>query len=316
MNNHKNARLTPHSRWTLVRRVLIEGFSKAEVGRAMGVSYPTVRKWVQRYQAEGMAGLLDLSSRPESCPHQTPERVCERIEALRRERRTYCQISRELGVSETTICRILRSKGLNRLRLLEPAPPILRYERDAPGDLIHLDIKKLGRFHQPGHRVTGNRRIDSVGAGWEYVHVAIDDHSRVAHATIHGDETAASACDALLSAVRYYRSLGIDIKRVMTDNGSCYRSRRFRQLCKQLGIKHLYTKPYTPRTNGKAERFIQTCLRQWAYARSYDHSLHRQQHLPMWLHQYNWHRPHAGINYVPPIHRLQLNGNNLVALHS
>lgn len=316
MNAHKNARLTPHSRWTLVRRVLIEGLSPAEVARAMGVSYPTVCKWVERYRKEGRAGLEDRSSRPKHCPHQTPEEDRDRIEALRRERRTYRQISLELGVSETTVCRILRSKGLNRLRLLEPAPPIVRYERDAPGDLIHLDIKKLGRFHQPGHRVTGDRRIDSVGAGWEYVHVALDDHSRVAHATIHGDEAAASACDALLSAVRYYRGLGIEVQRVMTDNGSCYRSSRFRRLCRRLGIKRLYTKPYTPRTNGKAERFIQTSLRQWAYARSYNHSLHRQQHLPLWLHHYNWHRPHAGINFQTPIQRLQLHGNNLVALHS
>lgn len=316
MNVHKNARLTQHSRWTLVRRVLIEGLSIAEVARAMGVSYPTVRKWVERYRKEGRAGLDDRSSRPQRCPHRTPDHDRDRVEALRRERRTYRQISLELGVSETTVCRILRSKGLNRLRLLEPAPAILRYERDAPGDLIHLDIKKLGRFHKPGHRVTGNRRIDSMGAGWEYVHVALDDHSRVAHATIHGDETASSACDALLSAVRYYRGLGIEIQRVMTDNGSCYRSHKFRRLCRRLGIKHLYTKPYTPRTNGKAERFIQTSLRQWAYARSYDHSLHRQQHLPLWLHHYNWHRPHAGINNQTPIQRLQLNGNNLVALHN
>lgn len=316
MNTHKNARLTAHSRLTLVRRVLVEGLSKAEVARAMGVSYPTVRKWVKRYQKAGRAGLVDGSSRPHHCPHQTPESIRDRVESLRRERRTYRQISQELGVSETTVCRILRSRGLNRLRLLEPAPPIVRYEREAPGDLIHLDIKKLGRFRRPGHRVTGNRRIDSVGAGWEYVHVALDDHSRVAHASIYSDETAVSACDALLTAARYYRSLGIAVKRVMTDNGSCYCSDRFRRLCRRLRIKHIRTKPYTPKTNGKAERFIQTSLRQWAYARSYDHSLHRLHHLPLWLHHYNWHRPHAGINYQTPIQRLKLNGNNLVALHS
>lgn len=316
MNTHKNARLTVRSRLTLVNRVLVDGMSKAEVARAMGVSYATVRKWVNRYQKGGQAALADGSSRPQRCPHRTPDNIRDQVELLRRERRTYRQISQQLEVSETTVCRILRSRGLNCLRLLEPAPPIVRYEREAPGDLIHLDIKKLGRFRQPGHRVTGNRRIDSVGAGWEYVHVTIDDHSRVAHAAIYNDETAASACDALLSAVRYYKSLGIAVKRVMTDNGSCYRSDRFRRLCRRLGAKQIYTKPYTPKTNGKAERFIQTSLRQWAYARSYDHSLHRQHHLPLWLHQYNWHRPHAGINYQTPIQRLKLNGNNLVALHS
>jgi transposase InsO family protein len=177
-----------------------------------------------------------------------------------------------------------------------------------------LDIKKLGRFRRPGHRVTGDRRQDSPGAGWEYVHVAIDDHSRIAFSSIHSDESGPSACSALLKAVRYYASLGIRFKRLMTDNGSCYKSRKFRRLCRRLRLKHLRTKPYTPRTNGKAERFIQSALREWAYARSYESSDQRAAHLPIWLHQYNWHRPHASLKYLPPISRLPI-ANNLVGLH-
>ncbi len=168
---------------------------------------------------------------------------------------------------------------LNRLANLEPAPPVQRYEHEKPGDLLHLDIKKLGRFHRPGHRVTGDRRQDSPGAGWEYAHVAVDDHSRVACSALYPDETGRSACLALLQALRYYAGLGIRFSRLLTDNGACYRSKRFQKLCRRLGFKHLRTKPYTPQTNGKAERFIQTALREWAYARSYDSSVQRAEHL-------------------------------------
>ncbi|SHE51856.1 Integrase core domain-containing protein [Modicisalibacter ilicicola DSM 19980] len=190
------------------------------------------------------------------------------------------------------------------------------YEHDAPGDLLHLDIKKLGRFARPGHRVTGDRQQNTRGAGWEYVHIAIDDHSRVAFGTRYPDETGWSACYALLEAVRYYRGLGIRFTRVLTDNGACYRAGAFHRLCRRLGLKRKRTRPYTPRTNGKAERFIQSALREWAYSRSYESSEQRGQHLPAWLHQYNWHRPHASLDYQPPVSRLGLSVNNLVGLHT
>ena len=180
--------------------------------------------------------------------------------------------------------------------------------------MLHLDIKKLGRFNRPGHRVTADRTLNSRGAGWEYVHIAIDDHSRIATASVHPDESATSVCAALLQAVRYYRSLGIRFARVLTDNGVAYRSRKFQRLCRRLGIKPKRTKPYTPRTNGKAERFIQTALREWAYARSYESSSQRTEHLPGWLHRYNWHRPHSSLGYLPPVSRLK-SLNNLVGLH-
>lgn len=182
--------------------------------------------------------------------------------------------------------------------------------------MLHLDIKKLARFRQPGHRVTGIPRKDSKGIGWEYVHVAIDDASRLAFTTIHPDESCDSACKALLAALDYYAGFGIRIQRIMTDNGPCYRSKRFQALCRNLGLRHVRTRPYTPRTNGKAERFIQTALREWAYARSYDCSEHRAQHMPVWLHEYNWHRPHSALNYQPPISKLGISANNLLGLHS
>ena len=316
MNIHQNARLTPRGRALLVRRIVEDGLRVREAAQACGVSERTAYKWLARYRAGGWDGLRDRSSRPQRCPHQTPADTGQRIIDLRRQRRTYRQISQELGVSVSTVGRVLTRAGLNRLSMLEPARPTNRYVYDEPGGLLHLDIKKLGRFRRPGHRVTGNRRQDSPGAGWEYVHVAVDDASRVALTTVHRDETGRSACRALIAAVRYFAGFGIVIQRVLTDNGSCYKSRRFARLCHRLGIRHLRTRPYTPRTNGKAERFIQTVLREWAYARSYDSSDHRMQHLPVWLHQYNWHRPHASLDYQPPISSLGLPMNNLLGLHT
>ena len=316
MNLHHNARLTPRGRALLVRRITEDGLRPAEAAQAAGVSVRTAYKWLARYRAEGLAGLYDRSSRPRHCPHQTAEPIRCRILELRRQRRTYRRISRELGVAPSTVGRVLVRAGLNRLSLLEPATPANRYVYDHPGELLHLDIKKLGRFRRPGHRVTGNRRQDSPGAGWEYVHVAVDDASRVAFTTIHPRENGDCACRALIAALRYYSGFGIRIQRVMTDNGSCYKSRRFARLCHRLGIRHLRTKPYSPRTNGKAERFIQTALREWAYARSYDCSAHRAEYLPVWLHHYNWHREHASLAYQPPISALSLTMNNLVGLHS
>lgn len=317
MNTHKNARLTFHGRALLVRRILEHGQRPVEAAQAMGVSARTAYKWLARYRAQGQPGLYEASSRPARCPHRLPEATRQRIVALRRERRIYRAISAEVGVPVTTVARVLQRAGLNRLAALDPAPPIRRYEHDAPGDLLHLDIKKLGRFKRPGHRVTGSRQAGaSRGAGWEYVHVAIDDHSRISWATIKPDETGASAWRALIAAVRYYRHLGVRITRVLTDNGSCYRSHVFAKACQRLGIRHRRTRAYRPRTNGKAERLIQTALQEWAYARSYAHADQRAAHLPHWLHHYNWHRPHASLDYKTPISRLGLDVNNLVGLHS
>jgi transposase InsO family protein len=236
---------------------------------------------------------------------------------LRRARYTGKQIAVELVLSAATVSRILRRLGLNKLAALEPCEPVRRYERERPGEMIHLDIKKLNRFDEPGHRVTGNRRAGrSEGAGWEFVHVAIDDASRIAFAKVMASERKRSATAFLKAALAYYESLGIKVERVMTDNGSCYKSFAFRRLCKRLGLKHIRTKPYTPKTNGKAERFIQTCLREWAYAQAYQHSRQRTEHLPNWLHRYNWHRPHAGIGAKTPISRLGLTRNNVLRLHT
>jgi transposase InsO family protein len=316
MNNHKNARLTVHGRVLLVQRVIQEGLRPIEVAQAMGVSSRTVYKWLHRFQAEGQAGLRNRSSRPRHCPHATPSERIQQVLLRRQGRQTYRQIAAELGIGPSTVARHLNRAGLNRLAYLDPPKPQNRYEHAAPGDLLHLDIKKLGRFKRPGHRVTGDRRnTPQRGPGWEYVHVAIDDHSRVAVAFIHPDETASSTCHALLSTVRHYAGLGIRFRQVLTDNGPAYLSRAFARLCRRLGLTHRRTRPYTPRTNGKAERFIQTALREWAYARAYETSEQRGLHLFPWLHKYNWHRPHASLGYLPPISRLSHPVNNLVALH-
>ena len=317
MNNHKNARLTVHGRLLLVRRIVEHGLRPVEAAQAMGVSPRTAYKWLHRYRTEGEAGLQNRSSRPHQCPHATSTALEKRVIKLRRQRQTYRQIALSLGLSQCTVARILVRAGLNRLSHLEPARPDNRYEHDAPGDLLHLDIKKLGRFKRPGHRVTGSRiNTPKQGPGWEYVHIAIDDHSRIAFGSIHPDETARSACKALIKAVRYYRRLGIRFQRVLTDNGAAYKSKAFGRLCRKLGLVHKRTRPYTPRTNGKAERFIQTALREWAYARSYKTSTERAEHLAPWIHQYNWHRPHASLNYLPPISRSGLSVNNLLSNHS
>jgi transposase InsO family protein len=301
----------------MVRAVVEGGLSQAAAAQRFNTTPKTVGKWVKRFRAEGVDGLRDRSSRPHSSPGQTPRAICAVVETLRRQRYTGQQIAGELGISAATVSRVLRRLGLNRLSALEPAEPVRRYERDHPGELIHIDIKKLGRFEQVGHRITGDRTAQSSGrgVGWEYVHVCIDDASRVAFSEIRKDERKASAIAFLKAAVAYYTQLGVRVQRVMTDNGSCYRSRAFARACKRLGLKHLRTKPYTPKTNGKAERFIQTALREWAYAKAYQHSDDRRADLPAWLHRYNWHRPHAGIGAKPPISRLGLTRNNLLRFH-
>ena len=314
MNSHKNALLTSKGRESMVRAVVDDGLSVATVARLYRTTPKTVAKWVARFRAEGIDGLRDRSSRPHSSPSQTSSTTCAAIEALRRQRHTG-------SVSPATVSRVLRRLGLNSLKALEPAEPVRRYERAHPGEMIHLDIKKLGRFEQIGHRITGdrrgqsNRRARGEGLGWEFVHVCIDDASRVAFSQILPDEKAASAVPFLKAAVAYYASLGVTVTRVMTDNGSCYKAFAFRNACRELGLRHIRTRPYSPKTNGKAERFIQTALREWAYAQAYPTSDRRAEELPTWLHQYNWHRPHAGIKSQTPISRLRLSEDNLLRLH-
>jgi transposase InsO family protein len=321
MNIHKNARLTPLGRERMVE-MMRGGQTPEAAARAAGVCPRTARKWLARFKAEGALGLADRSSRPKKLRRPASSETAGRIITLRRQRWTGKHIARETGVSPATVSRVLKRAGLSRLKDLAPAEPIRRYERKAPGEMIHIDIKKLGRFERKGHRITGDRRGQSAprgrkqgGYGWEYVHVAIDDHSRLSFSQIHPNEKAVSAVKHLKAAVAWYRKLGVTIERVMTDNGSCYKSHAFAKACRDLKIKHIRTKPYTPKTNGKAERFIQTALREWAYARAYETSDQRAADLPLWTHLYNWHRPHGGIKDQTPISRLGLNRDNLLRLH-
>jgi len=237
------------------------------------------------------------------------------IVELRRRFLTQARIARTLDVSPSTVGRVLRRAGLSQWRDLAPSEPVLRYEHAQPGDLLHIDTKKLGRILKPGHRVTADRASRSRGAGWETVFVAIDDHSRVAYAELAANETIHSAVAFLDAAIGYYAKLGIQVRRVMTDNGSAFVSHAFAQALQRLGLRHIRTRPYTPRTNGKAERFIQSALREWAYAFVYRHSNQRAGMLDHWLHHYNWHRPHSSINDMPPATRLPLSRNDLLASH-
>jgi transposase InsO family protein len=317
MNVHKNARLTPRGREWMVSQTASGQTPKAVAG-AVGVCPRTVHKWVKCYETEGLRGLCDRSSRPHRLYRPTPQAIVERIEILRRQRLTGKAIAAEVAVSPATVSRVLRRLGLNKLSALE-LEPVRRYERENPGELIHIDIKKLGRIGSVGHRITGRRTgvvNRHLGIGWEFVHVCIDDASRIAFSRVMKDERKESAVVFLKAAIAYYASLGVKIERVMTDNGSCYRSKAFGRACKRLGLKHIFTKPYTPKTNGKAERFIQTSLREWAYARAYNTSDERTAELPRWLHRYNWHRPHGSIGSKPPVSRLGLTGNNLLRLHT
>jgi transposase InsO family protein len=280
------------------------------------VSVKTAAKWVRRYREQGAAGLVDRSCRPRRLYRATSAEQAELVEQLRRQRWTGLRISQQTGLSRATVSRILRRRKLSRMRDLEPRQPVHRYEHERPGDLLHLDIKKLGRIARPGHRVTGNPADHTRRVGWEYVHVAIDDHSRIGFSAILPNERAPSVCRFLLEALRYYRSLGIRIQRILTDNGPAYHSRALARMCRRLAIRHRFTRPYTPRTNGKAERFIQTALREWAYARTYQNSQERKLALHPWLHEYNWHRPHASLNHNTPISRAGLDRNNLLTLHN
>ncbi|ETH82063.1 transposase, IS481 family [Bordetella pertussis STO1-CHOC-0017] len=299
MNTHKHARLTFLRRLEMVQQLIAHQVCVPEAARAYGVTAPTVRKWLGRFLAQGQAGLADASSRPTVSPRAIAPAKALAIVELRRKRLTQARIAQALGVSASTVSRVLARAGLSHLADLEPAEPVVRYEHQAPGDLLHIDIKKLGRIQRPGHRVTGNRRDTVEGAGWDFVFVAIDDHARVAFTDIHPDERFPSAVQFLKDAVAYYQRLGVTIQRLLTDNGSAFRSRAFAALCHELGIKHRFTRPYRPQTNGKAERFIQSALREWAYAHTYQNSQHRADAMKSWLHHYNWHRPHQGIGGAP-----------------
>jgi len=306
MNMHKNARLTPHSRALMIRRVLEEGRPPKSVATDFGVSERTVYKWVGRYKAEGAAGLQDRPSAARRLVHQLPAPWVALILKLRRDYRlTALEIAERLQMARSTVSAVLARHGLGRLKLLDPPAPARRYERAAPGDLIHLDVKKLARFWRTGHRITGDRRGASDGAGWDFVHVCIDDHSRLAYVEVLDDEKRATATAFLIRAVRWFRDKGVRIKRVMTDNGSGYVSRLFAKACRMIGIRHIRTRPYTPKTNGKAERFIQTLLREWAYALPYPTADRRNADLPRWLRLYNEKRPHGSLGNRPPISRLK-----------
>jgi len=315
MDIHKNARLTFIRREQLARRVLFQGATLKAAAAAFNVSSRTASKWTRRFQQQGPAGLQDRSSRPHRSPRRTPPHQVQQIEQLRRQRFIGRHIAQQTGRSRSTVSRVLRRLGLNRLRDLQPAPPLIRYEYPAPGDLLHLDFKALGRFSDVVTRPDGRRR-GKHHSGWECLHIAIDDHSRIAFAQILPNGTAAAAIAFLHASLAYYASLGIRIRRLLTDNGHCYRSHAFRRAVLALGLRHHFTRPYTPRTNGKAERFIQTALREWAYACIYFNSQQRNDQLAPWLHHYNWHRPHGSLNHAPPISRSGLDRNNLLRHHS
>ena len=304
MNSHKHARLTPIGRALLVSRVLELGWTVLAASRAGGVSCRTGYKWLARFKSEGPHGLLDRSSRPKRMPRALGTAEQQRLEGLRRQRWPLWRIAEQAGRGIGTVSRCMRRLGLSRLASLEPPAPVMRYERAAPGELLHLDTKKLGRIEGIGHRITGRRQHRNRGIGWDMVHLAIDDHSRVSFALIKTDERGDSCAKFLHEAVAYYAALGVRIDRVMTDNGCGYVSRAFKAACLELGVRHVRTRPYTPKTNGKAERFVQTSLREWAYARPYVNSAERAAALPPFLHRYNWHRPHSALNHRPPITRI------------
>ncbi len=315
MNIHKHARLTFARRLEMVKQMSECGLSTYAAAALHGVTAPTARKWLGRYLAGGQAALADASSRPALSPRAIDASKALLIVELRKRRMLQAKIARSVGVSASTVSRVLARAGLSKLSDLEPAEPIVRYEHEAPGDLLHIDTKKLGRIVRPGHRVTGDRRDSVVGAGWETLFVAIDDHARVAFTAIHPDEQTPQAITFLRNAVAYYAKLGVTIKQLLTDNGSAFRSKAFASECAALQIKHKFTRPYRPQTNGKAERFIQSALREWAYGWTYQNSAHRTAALASWQHHYNCHRPHSGIGGVPPLSRLNLLGNNLLTLH-
>jgi transposase InsO family protein len=316
MNIHKNARLTPYRRGDLVARAT-RGEPVAGLARQFGVSLRTARKWLARYRAEGARGLQDRSSRPHASPQATAPAIQLGIKVLRHQRWTCAQIARAVGVSAATAARVARRAGLSRRGRLEPPPLVHRYEHAHPGDLLHLDTKKLGRIAGVGHRITGRGGNVNVhrGIGWECLHIAVDDHSRVAYVELLADERGRTVAGFLRRALQWFRAHGVSVRRILTDNGSGYISHSFRATCRALHVGHQRTRPYTPRTNGKAERFIQTALRKWAYVRPFYTSAARAAILPGWLEHYNCARPHGSLEGQPPMSRVP-RGNNLMLVHS
>ena len=303
MDYHQNARLVVWSREQLARRVLLEGCTLKRAAARFNVSAKTAAKWVRRYQAEGVAGLCDRSSRPYRSPRRLAEALCASVIELRRGYMPGYQIARRSGVSPASVSRILRRAHLSRWRDLNPPPPVQRYEHPRPGDLLHLDIKGMTRFGQVLLRGDGRLRGKKEHPGFLALHVAVDDHSRMAFTQLLADQKADTTIGFLHSAVEFFHRHGIGVRALLTDNGSSYRSSQFRLACQQMQIKHRRTRPYTPRTNGKAERFIQTALREWAYAKHWTDSKQRDDHLQPWIDYYNHQRPHGSLNYNPPISR-------------
>jgi transposase InsO family protein len=307
MNVHKNARLTPAGRDLLAQRV-DGGWTVRKAAAAAGISTRTAFKWLARHRLGGERRHHDRSSAPRRCPHATaPERIAQ-VEALRRQRMTGPKIADQLGMARSTVGAILRRLGLGKLAALEPRQPDNRYEREAPGELIHIDIKSLGRIDGIGHRITGDRSRRKRRIGWDHLHVAIDDASRLAYVEMLPTLGSEDAAAFLERALAWYGRHGVRVQRIMTDNGSAYRSKLFRQTVGKAGVRHLRTKPYCPRTNGKAERFIQTSLREWAYARPFSSSNERADAVQPWLDAYNLNRPHSAIGHITPWQRL----NNLL----
>ena len=316
MRIHANARTCPNSRRLLVRRIEEEGWSLMAAAEAAGISERSARKWRDRWRAEGEEGLLDRSSAPRRVPSRTPQASIEAIAALRRLRMTAAEIAETLGLALSTVSLWLKRIGLGKRSRLEPPEPPNRYERKRPGELIHIDVKKLGRFGAAGKRQVG-RRHTSAGYGWERCHVCVDDATRLAYVEVLPDERGETSVAFLRRAVAWFAEQGVKVERVMTDNGSPYVSAVHATTCRELGIRHLRTRPYRPQTNGKAERFIQTMLREWAYGRLYGSSAERRQALPGWLDRYNYHRKHGSLGHRPPAARLnELLGNNLLGNYS
>ena len=317
MNVHENARMTVRGRVLLVKRIVESGWRVALAAEAAGISVRTAYKWLARYRAGGEAMLTDRSSAPLRRPHAKPAATVAAIEALRRQRMSGPAIARHLALPRSTVGVILRRLGLGRIQALEPRPPVIRYERQHPGELIHVDIKKLGRIRGIGHRITGDRRGQSNnrGIGWECLHVAIDDATRLAYTEVLADEKQETTCAFTARAIDWFERHGMTVTRLMSDNGSAYRSQAFRLLLAARGIRHIRTRPYTPQTNGKAERFIQTSLREWAYARAYESSAQRQAALQPFVDHYNWLRPHSALNRQPPMSRIPAM-NNLLRLNT
>lgn len=302
---HANARSTPYTRRLLVRRVLEEGQQLGLAAKAVGLSRKAARKWIDRFRAEGERGLVDRSSAPRSIPHRTSTQVVSRVLALRHRKLVAWAIAQQLKLPRSTVGAILRRNGLGRLSSLEPKQPVIRYERENPGELLHLDTKKLGKIQGIGHRIHGDHSRRSRGAGWEFAHLAIDDHTRLSYVEVLPDEGGETTAQFLQRALGFFARHKVRVERMLTDNGSGYRSNAVNAVCYQAGIRHLYTRPYTPRTNGKAERLVQTLLREWAYRRAYRSSKQRRQALKPYLRHYNHRRPHGGLGFKPPIARLR-----------